>query len=43
MFKRDMPSKAVGTEVTTTFTVTDDSASNDAAFSRTVTTEAVNP
>ena len=40
MFKRDLPSKAVGTEVTTTFTVTDDSASNDAAFSRTVTTEA---
>ena len=43
MFKRDLPSKAVGTAVTTTFTVTDDSASIDAAFSRTVTTEAVNP
>ena len=43
MFKRDMPVKAEGAAVTTTFTVTDDSASNDAAFSRTVTTEAVNP
>tara|TARA_R100000008_G_C3574061_1_gene164046 strand:+ start:1037 stop:1651 length:615 start_codon:yes stop_codon:yes gene_type:complete len=43
MFKRDMPVKAEGAAVTTTFTVTDDSASNDAAFSRTVTTQCVDP
>ena len=42
-FTRDMPVKAEGAAVTTTFTVTDDSASNDAAFSRTVTTQCVDP
>ena len=40
MFERDMPSKSAGSSATTTYTVTDDSATNDAAFSRTVTTEA---
>ena len=43
MFERDMPSKSAGSSGTTTFTVTDDSASNDAAFSRTVTTQCVDP
>ena len=42
-FTRDMPVKAEGAAVTTTFTVTDDSASNDASFSRNVTTQCEDP
>ena len=42
-FTRDMPVKEEDSPVTTTFTVTDDSASNDASFSRNVTTQCEEP